>query len=120
MYLLQNCKFLSRKKAVFPCVVRRKLCEEEPAAISVAIVVGFMRRSNRNFNIPPRPGKPRAFDHPLCPESREFDLQGLPGGWDLTFAWVWWGKLNRKCEMSGFFFFSGAEVANVFRRVGIN
>ena len=51
---------------------------------------------------PPPQGKPRAFDHVLCPRGGEFDLQGLPGGGDLTFAWVWWGKLNRKCQ---FFFF---------------
>ena len=65
---------------------------------------------------PPPPGKPRAFDHFLCPGGGEFDLQGVPGGGDLTFAWVWWGTLDRKCR----FFFSGAEVANVFRRDGIN
>ena len=34
----------------------------------------LMRRSNRNFNIPPSPGKPRAFDYTLCPGSGEFDL----------------------------------------------
>ena len=33
----------------------------------------LMRRSNRNFNIPPTPGKPRAFDYFLCPGSGEFD-----------------------------------------------
>ena len=33
-----------------------------------------MRRSNRNFNSPPPPGKPRRFDHFLCPGSGEFDL----------------------------------------------
>ena len=65
---------------------------------------------------PAPPGKPRTFDHFLCPGSGQFDLQGLPGGGDLTFAWVSWGKLNRKCHL----FFSGAEVAEVFRRDGIN
>ena len=67
---------------------------------------------------PPPPGNYRAFDHFLYPGSGEFDLQGFPGGGDLTFAWVWWEKLNRKCQV--LFFFSGAEVANVFRRDGIN
>ena len=36
-----------------------------------------MRRSNRNFNIPPPPHpgeKSRAFDYLLCPGSGEFDL----------------------------------------------
>ena len=34
-----------------------------------------MRRSNRDFNILPiPPGKPRAFDYFLCPESGEFDF----------------------------------------------
>ena len=32
-----------------------------------------MRRSNRDFNMPP-PGKPRALDSFLCPGSGEFDL----------------------------------------------
>ena len=40
-------------------------------------------------------------------------MQGLAGEGDLTFAWVWWGKLNPKCQV---FFFSGAEVANVFSK----
>ena len=37
--------------------------------------LSVMRRSNRNLNIPPPPpGKPRAFDYPLCPGCGEFDL----------------------------------------------
>ena len=48
----------------------------------------LMRRSNRNFNIPPPPRcEPRAFDHFLCPASGEFDLQGLPGGGDYGHQW---------------------------------
>ena len=91
----------------------------------------IMRRSNRNLHPttppPPRSGKPRAFNYFLCPAiaSGEFDLLGLPGDGDLTFARMWWGKLNRKCRVSNsFFFFSGSEVANsykyVFVRDGIN
>ena len=76
-----------------------------------------MRQSNQNFNIPPTPW---AFDHFLCPGGGEFDLQGLPGGGDLTFAWVWWGKLTQKWHFFFFFFFPGIEVANVFRQDGIN
>ena len=60
---------------------------------------------------PPPPGHLTIF---CARGGREFDLQGLPGGGNLTFAWVW-----VEPEVSGFFF-SGAEVANVFRRDGIN
>ena len=54
----------------------------------------FMHRSNRNFNIPPAPGKPRALDYFLC-----------PGSGNLTFTWVGWGKLNQKCQASNDFLF---------------
>ena len=65
---------------------------------------------------PPPPGKALAFDHFLCPAgSGEFDLQGLPGGFDLCLGVV--GKIKPEVSV---FFFSGAEVANVFRRDGIN
>ena len=50
---------------------------------------------------------------------REFDLQGLLGVRDLTFASVWWEKLNKNCEISNTFF-GGAEVANECGRDGIN
>ena len=53
-----------------------------------------MYRSNRNFNIPPPPGKPRAFDYFLFPGSGEFDLY-LGGA----------GKLNQKCLASSDFLF---------------
>ena len=67
---------------------------------------GIMYRSNRNFNIPSPPGKPRAFDYFLCPGSGEFDL--YLGGV---------GKIES--EVSGFkwFSFSGAEVTNSYKHV---
>ena len=54
----------------------------------------------------PPPGKPRAFDYFLCPESGEFDL--YLGGV---------GKIEP--EVSGFkwFSFSGAEVTNSYKHV---
>ena len=39
-----------------------------------------MRRSNRNFSIPPSPAKPQTFDYFLCPGSGVFYWYGLPGG----------------------------------------
>ena len=65
-----------------------------------------MRQSNRNFNIPPPPGKPRAFDYFLRPGSGEFDL--------------YLGAVGKiEPEVSGFkwFSFSGAEVANSYKHV---
>ena len=53
-----------------------------------------MHRSNRNFNIPPAPGKPRAFDYLLCPGSGEFDV--YLGGV---------GKIEQKCQASSDFLF---------------
>ena len=40
--------------------------------------------------------------------------KAFPGVGNLTFAWVGWGKLNRKCQVSNGFF-SGAEVANTYK-----
>ena len=37
--------------------------------------------------------------------------KAFPGVGNLTFAWVGWGKLNRKCQVSNGFFF-GRRVAN--------
>ena len=54
-------------------------------------------RSSQNINTPQPPGKPRAFYYFMCP--------GM-GNW--TFTWAGWGKLNRKCQVSGDFFFSAA------------
>ena len=54
----------------------------------------------------PPPGKPRRFDHFLCPGSGEFDL----------FLGVV-GKIEPEVSV---LFFSGAEVSNVFRRDGRN
>ena len=65
----------------------------------------------------PPAGKLRAFDHFLCPRRGEFDLQGLPWGGDLHDLCL--GVVgNIEPEVS--VFFSGAEVANAFRRDGIN
>ena len=47
------------------------------------------------------PGQTRAFDHLLCLGSGEFDLQGLPGGFDLCLGVV--EKIEP--ELSVFFFF---------------
>ena len=36
--------------------------------------------------------------------------KAFPGVGNLTFAWVGWGKLNRKCQVSnGLFFFSAPK-----------
>ena len=43
--------------------------------------------------------------------------KAFPGVGNLTFAWVGWGKLNRKCQVSNGFFFLGAEVANSYKHV---
>ena len=63
-----------------------------------------MRRSNQNFNIPP----PRAYPG-------HFTIFCARGVGNLTFSCVGWGKLNRKCQVSNDFFFSGAEVANSYK-----
>ena len=39
--------------------------------------------------------------------------------WDLTFGWVEWEKLNRKCKVSNNSFFFGAEVANSYKHVTV-
>ena len=66
-----------------------------------------MRGSNRNFNPPPppHPGKPRAFDYFMCPGSGEFGWLGLTEGGEFDLYLGGWGKLNRKCQVSGVFFF---------------
>ena len=56
----------------------------------MAIVI--MRRSNRNFNIPP----PRANPEHLTTSCAR-------GVGNLTFTWVGWGKLNQKCQASSDF-----------------
>ena len=56
-----------------------------------------MRRSNRKFNIPSPPPPPPGAN---------------PG--HLTISVPGWGKLNRKCQVSNTFF-SGAEVANIYK-----
>ena len=55
-----------------------------------------------NFNIPP--GKPRAFDYPLYPGSGELDLfqRGVGKNWTGSIRF----QIN---------FFSGAEVANIYK-----
>ena len=53
-----------------------------------------MRRSNRNFNIPP----PRANPGHLTTSCAR-------GVGNLTFTWVGWGKLNQKCQASSDFLF---------------
>ena len=50
-----------------------------------------MRRSNRNFNIPP-PGKPRAFDYFLCPGVGNLTGKAFPGVGNLTLSG--WGGEN--------------------------
>ena len=68
------------------------------------ISVKLMRRSNRNFNIPPRanPGHLTIF----CARGvGNLTGKAFPGVGNLTFAWVGWGKLNRKCQASNGFFF---------------
>ena len=53
--------------------------------------VSLMRRSNRNFNIPP-PGKPRAFDYFLCPGVGNLTGKAFPGVGNLTLPG--WGGEN--------------------------
>ena len=65
-----------------------------------------MHRSNRNFNVFPPPGKPRAFDYFVCPGSGEFDL--YLGGV---------GKIEPEVSGLKLFSFSGAEVTNSYNNV---
>ena len=59
-----------------------------------------MRRSNRNFTIPPPPGHLTT----ICGRGvGNLTVRPSRGG-DLTFVWVGWGKLNRKCKVSNEFF----------------
>ena len=44
--------------------------------------------------------------------------KSFPGVGNLTFAWVGWGKLNRKCQVSNGFFF-GRRVANSYEHVRV-
>ena len=65
-----------------------------------------MRRSNRNFNIPPPPGKPRAFDYFLCPGVGNLTDKAFPGVGNLTLP----GGVGKiEPEVSGFksLFFGG-------------
>ena len=62
-------------------------------SVTVVFLIKFMRRSNRNFNIPPRanPGHLTTY----C-------------AWEvgnLNFTSVGWGKLNQKCQASSGFLF---------------
>ena len=41
------------------------------------------------------------------PGSGEFEGSGLPGGGEFDLAWVGWGKLNRKCQVSNRFWGGG-------------
>ena len=65
------------------------------------VIPARMHRSNRNFNISPwaNPGHLTIF----CAR----------GVGNLTFAWVGWGKLNRKYQLSS----DCAEVANSYKHV---
>ena len=61
--------------------------------------VDIMRRSNRNFNIPPTPpppptppGKPRAFDYFLCPGVGNLTGKAFQGVGNLTLPG--WGGEN--------------------------
>ena len=40
--------------------------------------------------------------------------KAFPGVGNLTFAWVGWGKLNRKFQIPNVFFFPGAKVATSY------
>ena len=55
----------------------------------------LMRRSNRNFNIPPPPGANPGHLTTSCAR----------GVGNLTFTSVGWGKLNQKCQASSDFLF---------------
>ena len=59
-----------------------------------------MYRSNRSFNIPPRPpGIPWAFDTFAVPGRREFDYQSIPGGEELNFDPQALGVGNLNCTL---------------------
>ena len=64
--------------------------EKKSRQTSSCFGVSFRAPIKSKLQHPHPPGKPREFDNFLFPGGREFDLQGLPGGGDLTFAWVWW------------------------------
>ena len=69
-----------------------------------------MRRSNRNFNMPPPPGANFEHWNPFC----AFCARGLG---NLTFVFAGWGKLNRKCKFSNDCFCFGTEVANSYKHL---
>ena len=98
---------LLRKSA--PCV----FCSLS-AQISLKLknISTLMRRSNRNFNIPPPPpGKPRAFDYFLCPGVG--NLTGPSRGWGI---WPCLGTGSVRFQIA-FFLAGGAEVANSYKHV---
>ena len=64
-----------------------------------------MRRSNRNFNIPPPRANPGHLTIFCARGVGNLTGKSFPGVGNLTFAWVGWGKLNRKCQVSNGFFF---------------
>ena len=65
----------------------------------------FMRRSNRNFNIPPPRANPGHLTIFCARGVGNLTGKAFPGVGNLTFAWVGWGKLNWKCQVSNGFFF---------------
>ena len=58
-----------------------------------------MRRSNRNFNIPPPRANPGHLTTFCARGVGNLTGKAFPGVGNLTFAWVGWGKLNRKCQV---------------------
>ena len=54
-----------------------------------------MCQSNQIFNTPfPLPGQTPGHLNIFCAQEVG-NLKGLPRAGDMTFAWVWWGKLRR-------------------------
>ena len=95
---------------------RRKWAGRKALETRLGLSSQVMRRSNRNFNILPPGLTPNIWLFSVPGEWEVWFLRPSRG-WGLTFAWVWWWKLNRKCQVSNDYLFSDAEVANSFKQV---
>jgi len=61
--------------------------------------MGSIRNINISLPPPPLRAYPCAFDYFPCPESREFEALGLPGGGEFDLCLGRVENLNRKCHI---------------------
>ena len=69
------------------------------------VVKQFMHQSNGNFNIPPPRANPGHLTTFCAWGVGNLTGKAFLGVGNLTFAWVGWGKLNRKFQIPNGFFF---------------